>query len=146
MSFLWIWGFHTDAAKTHVYWDIRACRHVCGRLTLNTGYYDPSEHLQLFSSLQGFSCQKICLFKFSGLTEPKSSSWSLQDPIIYLNFKNFKQFFANQDRLGLLAVPFFNPKLGISWHCQSQIDCMDGSSRPPSFNPYSANMENKVNS
>jgi len=56
---------------------------VC--LTLNTRHYETSKHLQMFSSLQDFTCQKICFFKFPGFTEPKSSSRSLQDPIIYLN-------------------------------------------------------------
>ena len=128
MSFLWIWGFHIDAAKTHVYWDIRACRHVCGLL-------DP-EYMVLWS-LKTFGT----IFQFTRIHMPKDLflqiPWSYRTQIIvtitsgpyHLSqlWKNLSNFFPHQDRLGFLTVSFFNPKLGISWHCQSQIEGISSS-------------------
>lgn len=115
ISFLWIWGFHIDAAKTHVYWDIKACRHVCGLL-------DPE--YKALRSLKTFAT----IFQFTWLNMPEdfisSNSLVLENPnprhdhFRTLSFistpKKFKQFFPHQDRLGFQSETWNFVKLSVT--------------------------------
>lgn len=128
ISFLWIWGFHIDAAKTHVYWDIRAYRYACGLLDPE---YKAVRSLKIFATI----------FQFTRLHMPEDLflqiRWFYRTQMIvtitsgpyHLSqlWKILSKFSPYQDRLGFLTVSFFNPKLGISWHCQSQIECISSS-------------------